>query len=60
MKQNKWGLPAVCACVAFFAGLIAGMSMFGPKRQQKSDAAQMADGVNEEISDAIEEECHNE
>ena len=46
MKQNKWLVTAICACAAFFSGLVIGLSFSG-KKQKKADAKRKQNRVNE-------------
>lgn len=59
MKQNKWIATTVCTCVAFFAGLIIGLSFFG-RRQRKTNIEHILNSVNEESSDEVKEESPDE
>ena len=60
MKQNRWLLPAVCSCTAFFAGLITGLSLSDRKGRKKTDALPMPHSIKEETSDATKEDCPDE
>lgn len=59
MKQNKWLVTAICACAAFFSGLVIGLSFSG-KKQKKADAKRKQNRVNEKNTNEAKEERPDE
>lgn len=58
MKQKKWILPAVCACAAFLAGVITGLSLFR-QNQKRKNAIQTPEEASENTTGAIKEETQD-